>query len=232
MAFRTAARFIGLYFILFYAEGKLTVKNIPHGIVSKTGQVVTGVAVYHLVIVFGRPEMSGDRDVITKEIQEIRNKIQEKGGIPGEQFILSRLSQVEEQYMELTNTPRSKRGLFDFVGDFGKTVFGVGTEKDIVELRKIISDNRHSLESIVHKNNKLVSIINATNYEISENRNAVNQLVESNRLLNEWINETKLNQIMYKGLMFKVDVLQEHVNHVRRIKDKILRIRKDLERGF
>ena len=210
---------------------KLTVKKLPHGIVVKTGPVETSIAVYHLVIIFGSLETSGD-GTVEKGIQEIRNTIKEKAGIPGEQFILTKLNQIEGQYKELTSIKRTRRGLLDFVGNFGKIAFGLGTEKDNMELKKVISDNHDSLEMIVHKSNKLLTIINATNYEISENRNAVNHLLESTNRLNEWIKEIKLNQIMYKGLMFKVDVLQEHINHVRRIKDKVSRIRKDLERGF
>ena len=100
----------GLCLLLFLqnVQLKLTVKKLPHGIVVKTGPVETSIAVYHLVIIFGSLETSGD-GAVEKGIQEIRNTVKEKGGIPGEQFILTRLNQIEGQYKELTSIKRTRR---------------------------------------------------------------------------------------------------------------------------
>ena len=220
--------------LLFFQSSisKLVIQDVPHGIVTNKEPVRTSTAMYHLVVVFGDPETSGD-DAITREIQEIQKTITEKGEFSGSDFILTRLNQIQNQYTGLTRTRRPKRGLINFIGDYiGKGIFGLGTEKDIQELKNIIEDNRDSLSSIVHKNNRLVSIVNATKYEMSENRQAINQLTEATKLLSKWVKETRLRQHIYKGLMFKVEMLQEYVNHVRRVKDKVLRMRKDLERGF
>ena len=119
---------------------------------------------------------------------------------------------------------------FYFVGDVGSKLFGFGTEKDIMELRGVISDNRDAMSRVVHSNNELVSIVNVTHYEMSENREAINQLLNATQLLKTWVNNANLRAHMYKGLSLKVDILQEHVNHIRRVKDKVLRMRKDLEK--
>ena len=58
-------------------------------------------------------------------------------------------------------------------------------------------------------------------------------------MLSKWIKKTKRridkvfqNVQIYQGLIFKVNVEQNNVSHIRRIKDNVLHLRKDLEKGF
>ena len=57
----------------------------------------------HLVVVFGDQETSGD-DAITRGIQEIQRTVTEKGEFSGSDFILTRLNQIQNQYIGLTRT--------------------------------------------------------------------------------------------------------------------------------
>ena len=155
----------------------------------------------------------------------------EKGNPIGYEFILARLTHIQEQYEQLAH-PRTRRGIFDFVADVGSTLFGFGTDRDISELRTIINSNRDAINQVVQSSNKLVSIVNTTRYELAENRKAFNQLVNATTMLRNWVEKVQLRTHMYKGLTLKLDILQEHVNVIRRIKNKMLRMRKDLERGF
>jgi hypothetical protein len=155
----------------------------------------------------------------------------------GQELILARLSMITEQYNSITS--RRKGGLIDFVGDMVKSLFGFGTDKDVQELKGIVSQNRNSLKTIVHNTKHLLSVVNVTRYEMIENRKAINQLIDATKLLKEWVENTKFrvdrsfkHVQIYQGLMFKIDMLQQHVNHIRRVKDKVLRMRNDLERGF
>ena len=208
----------------------IRIKELPHGILQNRQAVRATTAMYHLVVIFGTSETSEDV-AFQNSIQEIKHVLQSKGNPIGYEFILARLEHIQEQHQQVTHS-RTKRGILDFVSDIGKTLFGFGTSRDIEELKTVIDKNRDAVSQVVHSNNELVSIINTTRYELSENRKTINQLINATLMLKNWVEKVKLRIHMFKGLTLKLDILQEHVNALRRVKDKVLRMRKDLERGF
>ena len=218
----------------------IQVQELSHGILRDREPVRTSTVIYHLVIVFGDSLETGEK-TIQQGIEAIRETIEDSDHLSGADLIRSRLSYIQDQYHELM-TPtsiRKRRGLFDFFGTIGKELFGLGTDQDIQEIRAIIEENRDKMDTIVHISNKLVSVVNVTRIELAENRAAINQISNATRLLGAWLENTKIRlhagfkavQI-YQGLGFKLDVLQDQVNHLRRVKTKVLRMRKDLERGY
>ena len=177
-----------LLFINVVAHAKITIQDVPHGILTNRIPVRTSIAMYHLVIVFGAPETSSDV-AITKGIQNIQDMVAAEKDLVGQELILSRLSIITEQYKSITS--RRKKGLIDFVGDMVKSLFGFGTDKDVQELKGIVSQNRNSLKTIVHNTKHLLSVVNVTRYEMIENRKAINQLIDATKLLKEWVENTK-----------------------------------------
>ena len=80
--------------------------------------------------------------------------------------------------MDATMTPpsqmrpntRIKRGLFNFVGEIGATLFGTATENQVAQLQHHITKAQRTNRRIVHATNELISVVNQTRAEVSLNR--------------------------------------------------------------
>ena len=80
--------------------------------------------------------------------------------------------------MEATMTPpsqmlpntRIERGLFNFVGEIGATLFGTATEDQVAQLKHHITKAQRTNRRIVHATNKLISVADQTRAEVSLNR--------------------------------------------------------------
>ena len=78
---------------------------------------------------------------------------------------------------EATMTPPSlmlpntqiKRGLFNFVGEIGATLFGTATEDRVAQLKHHITKAQRTNRRIVHATNELISVVNQTRAEVSLN---------------------------------------------------------------
>lgn len=130
------------------------------------------------------------------------------------------------------SSARSKRGLFDFVGTVSKTLFGIETEHNVMKMKNIVDMNRSKLSVMSHKMNEMLTVVNATRSHMLENRHVINQLIQSSSEMKEWYSKIQLRQHLYQALLFKINVIQNLVEDLERNQDKMLRIRKDLERGF
>ena len=69
----------------------------------------------------------------------------------------------------LPNT-RIKRGMFNFVGEIGATLFGTATEDQVVQLKHHITKAQRTNRRIVHTTNELIYMVNQTRAEVSLNR--------------------------------------------------------------
>ena len=65
---------------------------------------------------------------------------------------------------------RIKRGLFNFVGEIGSTLFGTATDDQVAQLKRHITKAQRTNRRIVHATNELISVVNRTRAEVSLNR--------------------------------------------------------------
>ena len=219
-----------LQLFLIVVAYSLQIQELPHGLLHIRQPARTTTAIYKLVVVFGESGPADD-DAVHSSVAAIKKIFQEKGDLVGQELILARLARIQEQYDEIIRN-RNKHGLFNFIGDIGSTLFGFGTDQDIHELKAVISRNHDQVSKVIHSNNELVSIVNATRYKMDANRLAINQLINVTSLLKSFVEDVQLRSQMHKGIILKLDILQDHVNSIRRIEDKMLRMRKDLEKGI
>lgn len=231
MALR-AAIIAAVCVLLFCTAVKcLKVVQLPQGVLQSRQTVRTATAFHKLLVVFGTGNRTDQDNAVKTSITEIRKLIKDKGKSLAHELISARINQIEEQYKQVISN-RNKRGLFNIIGHIGSALFGFGTQSDIDELREVIKQNQDSTSKVIHSHNQLVTIVNATRVEMSENRDDINQLVNATAMLKMYVENVKLHTQIYNGLMVKLDMLQEHVNEVRRIDTKLLRMRKDLEKGY
>lgn len=127
---------------------------------------------------------------------------------------------------------RNKRGLFNFVGTLANQLFGVETEEHVSQIKQMVDKNRDTLLVITHQSNKMLSIVNATRLQMIENRKAVNELIKASAELRDWVVQVRLRQHLYHVLMFRISMIQDIVTRMERMNDKMLSMRKDLERGI
>jgi hypothetical protein len=123
---------------------------------------------------------------------------------------------------------REKRGLITIVGVLGKQLFGLQTEQDAKELQKAITANRDGLEVISHISNKMLSIINVTRLQMIENRKSINDLIDVTKGLKDYLEKRTISY----HLILKLQLLEISVGDLERERDRMFRMRKDLERGF
>ena len=127
---------------------------------------------------------------------------------------------------------RPRRGLINLIGDVGKTLFGVATEKDILSLQDAIESNRNEVNSVVHNGKKLLSIVNATKYELSKTQISVNELIVATQELKKWLMDRSLHMGAFHLFMFRMLVIDASVRDLENFNAKVLRMRRDLEVGI
>ena len=126
---------------------------------------------------------------------------------------------------------RTKRGLFDFVGTISKSLFGVATDHDVVQLKEVVNSNRNALSVITHQHNKMLTVVNATRFQMLENRETINNLIDTTSALKKWVARVNLRQQLYHVLIFRINMIENLIRQLERSQDKMLRMRKDLEHG-
>jgi hypothetical protein len=131
----------------------------------------------------------------------------------------------------ITGQERKKRGLFNAIGLVGKELFGLQTEQDAKELKQAIENNQKGLAVISHQSNKMLSIVNVTRMQMIENRKAINSIIDKTTQLRDWL-RSKAGTFLYQTLVFKIQALEISVQDLERENQKMLRMRKDLERGL
>ena len=139
------------------------------------------------------------------------------------------LSATRQTSVSLT---RRRRGLFNFIGIVGKELFGLTTESDILHLKEAIDKNSKTESVLTHHVNEILSVLNVTQKYVVENRKIINQLVSTCSHLNDWARKILLNRQFYHLLLLKINVVQNLIRDLENVQTKMLRMRKDLERGY
>ena len=71
---------------------------------------------------------------------------------------------------------RVRRGLVDIVGEGGKALFGIATQRDLTEIRHAVKQATTNTGVVFHKTEKMMTIINQTRKYVGENRDDIQQL--------------------------------------------------------
>ena len=103
---------------------------------------------------------------------------------------------------------RHKRGLFNFVGELGSTLFGTATAKQVRACKRQIEEARKLKQTIVHSYNEMTTVINQTRAEVSLNR-AHLQKVET--VVNNVFQQMVLTELSLTKTVTKVSTLEEEV---------------------
>ena len=77
----------------------------------------------------------------------------------------------EHKYESLTREPRQQssrqeRGLFDFIGSIGHTLFGLATDSSVYQCREAVARTRNQQKVIVHQLDILTSVVNRTREDV------------------------------------------------------------------
>lgn len=154
------------------------------------------------------------------------------------EYWLRRLARAETQIGHLNSGSRHRRGLFDFVGDVARSLFGTATEGELDNIRDAIQENRDSINDLIHLHNDQLTIFNATRTEIHKNRNAINEVINATKSLQRWFVQTTnklrtdVNSLqVYNLINEKVTLVFEHLNYLMSFSSKQSQQRMALETG-
>ena len=78
---------------------------------------------------------------------------------------------------------RVKRGLVDIVGEAGKALFGIATQRDMTDIRRAVKAATKNTGIVFHKTEKMMTIINQTRKYVRENREDIQQLQQHQQAL-------------------------------------------------
>ena len=98
---------------------------------------------------------------------------------------LHRLAQLHQS--TITSAARVKRGLFDLGGKILHSLFGVATNKQMKQYKKIVKDLRSALGSVVHHQSDLITAVNQSRLYISDNRNSIIHLNEHQKVVRKFL---------------------------------------------
>ena len=146
--------------------------------------------------------------------------------------VLTRRKRSANQQTPVSALTRRKRGLFNFIGTIGKELFGLSTESDLLHLKETIDKNSKTNSVLTHHVNKISSVLNVTQKYVIENRKITNQLISTCSHLNDWVRKILLSRQFHDLLLIKINVIQNLVRDLENVQTKMLRMRKDLEKGY
>ncbi len=230
--------------LLQQAAAEVNVTRLPHGLLEKTDYSYTCTALYHLVIAFGSPEVEHYEN-ITSMIRNVSELVKQER-FPGMGFTSVLLEQLNERYRALNQNMymdnpgartygtvsavsapsgkmaanRNKRGMADFIGQLSSDLFGIATENDLLQIREVIEENRNELSIVSHRTNRMITVVNATRFQMMENRKVLNNLIETTSELMNWAKEVRLRQHMYHVLLFRINMIENLVRQLEHTKDK------------
>ena len=101
-----------------------------------------------------------------------------------------------------------KRGLFNFVGELGSTLFGTAKAKQVQACKRQIEEARKLQQTIVYSYNEMTTVINQTRADVSLNR-AHLQKVET--VVNNVFQQMILTELSLTKTVTKVSTLEEEV---------------------
>ena len=78
---------------------------------------------------------------------------------------------------------RVKRGLVDIIGEAGKALFGVATQRDVTDIRRAVKQAEKDTAIVYHRTDKMLSVINQTRKYVRENRKDIEQLQQHQQAL-------------------------------------------------
>ena len=252
MGFRTATLFgicqIVLALSLIGADKDYEITPLQHGLLRADQPVRRVNGMWTMVITF--PQSTPSVDPIAKEVEKLRS-IVEHWQIEGysnrnalqahyverKTFWINQIDLLQTRLMD-TKRGRTKRGLLDFVGEVGKSLFGISTVSDIRELHSALSKNQKLSEAMYHDTRKLLSTINVTRLEISENRNTINQILNTTASLRHWVlnsmfrlNKELGNDHLLGHIREQYIILSGAIDRITDIRQQFLQARRDLESG-
>ena len=78
---------------------------------------------------------------------------------------------------------RVRRGLLDIVGEAGKALFGVATQRDVSDICRSVKQAEKDTAIVYHRMDKMLSVINQTRKYVRENRKDIEQLQQHQQAL-------------------------------------------------
>ena len=165
----------------------LKVTPIPDGILVKRGTEIRIKTVEWKVVV----TIQDIRESMRKDILEEINVLQEflDTRLPRVNSLIRRdhwKNELERATMHLTHLNRQKRSLLPVFGKIAEALFGTATEEEVLNLQAKVKENRKLMNGIVHYQNDLLTVINATHNDMMRNRDTMNHLINATQELQEW----------------------------------------------
>ena len=105
------------------------------------------------------PWLSGDIDLWERRLERIMN-----------------ISVSSDLYLHVTHNHRRKRGLIDFVGHVGHSLFGLAPVDDINKIYAYVSKAKLAMKDLWHDQKKLVSVYTNSEALITENKKRIDQI--------------------------------------------------------
>ena len=142
------------------------------------------------------------------------------------------LERYFQEYKMLNGTRRTKRAILPFIGQISSFLFGTVSEADLGTIRRNIQVLGSSQRTLAHVAEKALTLINASQVDISTNRHAINDMVSTihnfdSQLANvsdslaETINRLETFTQLYLRLDLAVDELRQglrvlgfHIQHL------------------
>ena len=154
--------------------------NVPHllsdaPLITRASDIHVRRGIYTVLVVMDSPQREPR---IEERLNELGLVIEKLGTYQNYSRTPRNVWEQRIRDMEATMTPPSqmlpntqiKRGLFNFVGEIGSTLFGRATEDQVAQLKRHIVKAQRTNRRIAHATNKLISVVNQTRAEVSLNR--------------------------------------------------------------
>ena len=171
--------------LLCYASASMD--PLPDGLLlTKADQLYVQSAEWTILVVIDTPELDPDIMAnINLVIQQSRSAaakdiitaLQNRSWIGRLRFLKSYLREAES-LAQLATPRRDKRGLFDFFGQIGHTLFGLATDDSVEQCRRAIINTRRYQQGVVHQINELTTVLNRTYSTAMWNKHQITQVTE------------------------------------------------------
>ena len=189
--------------------------NIPHQLsdgllITRDSDINVRKGTYTVLVVIDAPqpeprlaERLFDLRAVIRELGKHQNYSRTTHNVWEQRIADIEATMATPQSLPIT---RIKRGLFNFVGEIGATLFGTATEDQVEELKRQIVKAQRTNRRIVHTTYELISVVNQTRAEVTLNRQ---HLIAVEKFAKELYNELMSFRKGITGLVGSLVALEQ-----------------------
>ena len=167
---------------IVFAKNKKVLTNVPSKLddgllVIKGGDIATQSASWTVLITIDEPKRNIELENAFLRIKRLIAQANNLSNITGADYLSYRIDNLLLRCNRVDcNSSRQKRGLFNFIGSFSHSLFGLATDDQIADCQESIAEVSQVNKRVSHSVSRLLTVVNQSIDHINSNSEHISQL--------------------------------------------------------